>query len=329
MKLLVIGATGQVGHALTHALVGAGHEVSALVRRAEDPALPAAARLIVEPSFTEATFARALAGVDAVVYGVGLPEQFTFDAGVFERVNLGLFQAFTRALEASAVRRLVYISTYEVFQSQGGLIRETHPLADPTTQSPYFAAMTRAYAHATAFAARTGTRLTTIHPAALYGGLNTGDGFTNVIENLLHWRLWNLPVVLPGRFPLVHAQSLAQAVVQSLDHDGAFLVSDGMSCLKDLALALRSLTRSYVPPVVPAGLAYAATAPVEALARLLRFRPMLCQAQLDFITQGTEPLADRAAATLGWRPLPLRDGLRRYLDERELLLARQPATGGR
>lgn len=321
MNILLVGATGQIGYALSYALVNAGHRLTVLVRNNTLPFAPGV-RVVQAPEFTTEVFSPLLADCDCAVYGVGLPEQFAFDTSIFERVNLGLFQTFTQAMERSPLRRLVYLSTYEVFEHRQLQIRETHPIADTATMSPYFRAMTQAYVHATQFAARTGTRLTTIHPAAVYGGLNTGDGFTNVIENLLNWRVWNMPTVLPGQFPLVHADSLAQAIVRALDADGAFLVSDGMHSLKSLAQALRTQARSYVPPQIPAGLAYAATALVEALGRALRFRPMLCKVQLDFITAGLEPLPDRAVQTLGWQPMPLADGLRRYLAERKQLLAR-------
>jgi dihydroflavonol-4-reductase len=316
MNILLIGATGQVGYALSQALVDAGHHLTVLVRRSALQFAPGV-RVVSAPVFTPDTFAPLLAECDCAIYAIGLPEQFTFDASIFERVNLGLFQTFTQAMERSPLRRLVYISTYEVFEHRQMQIRETHPVADTALMSPYFRAMTQAYVHATQFAERTGTRLTTIHPAAVYGGLNTGEGFTNVIENLLNWRVWNLPTVLPGQFPLVHAHSLAQAIVRALGADGAFLVSDGMSSLKTLAQTLRTQTRCYVPPQIPAGLAYAATALVEAIGRALRFRPMLCKAQLDFITAGLEPLPERAVRTLGWQPWPLAEGLQRYLAERE------------
>jgi dihydroflavonol-4-reductase len=326
MKILLIGATGQVGYALTHALAQAGHDTTVLVRNAGQLAFPPGVRVVTEARFTQEGFERLLPQVDCAIYGIGLPEQFTFDAGVFERVNLNLLKTFLAAMEKSALRRLVYVSTYEVFAAQGGLIRESHPQASLEGLTPYFTAMTKAYAEVTAFAARTATKLTTIHPAAVYGGLNTSEGFTNVIENLLNWRLWKLPVVLPGRFPLVHAQSLATAMVSAIKRDveGAHIVSDGMSSLKSLATALRSQTRSYMPPQVPAALAYAATAPVEALGRALHFRPMLCKVQLDFITSGNEPLAARAAQKLDWTPMPLESGLQRYLAERAQLLAAKP-----
>ena len=321
MKILLIGATGQVGYALTHALIAAGHDTTVLVRKVGKLTFPKNVRVVLEPEFNEATFAALLPNMECAIYGVGLPEQFTFDSGIFERVTLNLFKTFLTAMEKSSLRRLVYISTYEVFEAKDGMIRSSHPIAKLNGLSPYFRAMTQAYGEALAFAKRTNTKLTTIHPGALYGGRNTSEGITNVIENLLNWRLWKLPLVMPGRFPLVHADSLATAIVSSLNHDGAFIVSDEMASLKSLSQTLRRLTKSYLPPQVPAGLVYAAIAPLEALGRILHFRPMLCKVQIDFITAGNEPLAERAGQELEWKPLPLEDGLRRYLQDRQKLLA--------
>ena len=52
--------------------------------------------------------------MDWVVYGVGLPEQFALDTGVFDRVNRGILTKFCRPWVATTLRRLVYISTFEV-----------------------------------------------------------------------------------------------------------------------------------------------------------------------------------------------------------------------
>jgi nucleoside-diphosphate-sugar epimerase len=91
MRILILGATGQVGQALTQGL-----------------------------SHTE---------IDHVIYGIGLPEQFLFDNSVFDRVNCQLLRTFLEALRSSGVRRLTYISTYEVFEVIDNEIDETHPVA--------------------------------------------------------------------------------------------------------------------------------------------------------------------------------------------------------
>ena len=68
-------------------------------------------------------------GMDIAIYGVGLPEQFAFDTGMFDRMNLGIFRAFLSALEKTPVRRLVYVSTYEVFRA--GRARSARPMPPP------------------------------------------------------------------------------------------------------------------------------------------------------------------------------------------------------
>lgn len=319
MRWLLVGATGQIGYALAQAMARQGHDLTVLVRDRRLP-FPDAVSVVCEPSFTPQAFARALQGVDGVIYGVGLPEQFAFDTGVFDEVNLGLFRSFLLELEKTPVRRLVYLSTYEVFEPVGGVIRETHASAGLAGMTPYFQAMIKAYALAQAEAARMGLRLTTIHPAAVYGGRDTGDGITHYLENLIRWNVLQMPANVGGRFPVVHAASLAAAILRALDHAGAFLVSDGMTSMPDLARALRRLMRSYVPLTVPRPVAYASAALFEAGARLTGRRPILAKVQVDFIVAGNEPVADKAREVLGFEPVPLERGLAQYLKEREGLL---------
>jgi nucleoside-diphosphate-sugar epimerase len=316
MHILLIGATGQIGYALTQALADSGHQLTVMVRRPPQNAFAANVQVHQVAEFTHAAFCQALQGVDTVIYGVGLPEQFAFDDGIFDRVNLGLFRSFLGALETTPVRRLVYISTYEIFKVIDGTIRESHPVSPLEGMTPCFRAMINAYQLAQDTAARIPLQLTTIHPAAVYGGLNTGDGFTNYLENLVNWRIHKMPANLNGRFPLVHAASLAQAIVQALPHTGAFIVSDGMTSMPEMARALRQQTRSYVPITIPKALAYLSAALLELLSRITRQHPILAKVQVDFITNGSEPIAAKAQQTLGWKPQSLENGLVRYLRER-------------
>ena len=115
----------------------------------------------------------------------------------------------------------------------------------------------------------------------------------------------------------MHVDSLADAVVRALDHTGAFIVSEGMTSLKGVALAVKAeAPHAFVPPVVPRWMAYAAIGAMEHIARWLGWRPILSVSQLDFVTKGDGPLAERAASVLGWRPRTLEAGVRRYLSDR-------------
>jgi nucleoside-diphosphate-sugar epimerase len=325
MKTLLIGATGQVGCALTKAMSRTAHQTSVLVRNRRKQTFPANIKVLESCVFTADAFGHALDGAECVIYGVGLPEQFTFDNQVFQDVNYGLFRLFLDALESSSVRRLVYISTFEVFQSISGVIRESHPIANQGGTTPYFKAMIQAYQMVVECAETMGLALTTIHPAAVYGGINTGDGFTAYIENLLNRRLWRVPVIVDGRFPIVHVDSLAAAVVQALDKPGAYIVSDQMTSLQEIALTLREHARSYIPPTIPLWLARGNTVLLEFFARRLNVQPIMAQVQLEFISKGLEPQVDRACAELGWQPLCLRQGIQKYLQARGSILRQNGA----
>jgi nucleoside-diphosphate-sugar epimerase len=316
MKILLLGATGQVGHALAWALSRAGHQLTILVRKAAGQQLPEAATILERAEFDAQAFASALQGIDHVVYGIGLPEQFLFDDGVFERVNCGLLRTFLGALQGSNVRRLTYISTYEVFETIDGKIDETHPVADESEMTPYFQSMIRAYRIATEFAAANGLTLTTIHPAAVYGGRNTGGGITDYMENLASRNWHKLPFISPSSFPVVHVDSLIDAIVRSLNKPGAYIVSDQMTTLRDIAETMRKQTWSYIPLMVPLWLTMIGIHLIEAVARLLRVKPFASAVQIAFLTKGWRPLPDRAVAALGWTPMPLEEGIRRFLAAR-------------
>lgn len=315
MRILVIGATGQIGYALVPALVRVGHDVTVLVRNARKLPFPDNVTVMERKAFTAGSFAEALDGIEHVIYGVGLPEQFRFDTTAFERVNYTLFETFLSALHTAGLRPLTYISTYEVFEPDASnVIRESHPLADESHMTPYFRAMMRAYRLATAFAAEHNLRLTTIHPAAVYGGIEASSGITTYIDNLVRWKLWKVPVIVPGRFPVVHVDSLADGVIRTLGHPGAYLISDAMTDLHTIATTVRGYVRAYVPPEVPVGLLTPGVRFLEMLARITRRPPIMSRVQIAFITANMEPRTDVIQQTLDWQPVMLNEGIRRYLN---------------
>lgn len=316
MKLLLVGATGQIGTALTMRLAQGEHSLRILVRRAPSPPPPRNVEILERGKFTPAAFAEALADIDLAIYGVGLPEQYAASDDVFDRINRELFESFLGQLERTEIRRLVYISTYEVFEAQDGVIRESHPITDPADFSPYFQAMIAGYEKALEFADRTGVQLTTIHPAAVYGGRNTSWGVTNFVENIVRWKVWNVPVAPPSRFPVVHADNLADAIERSLEHTGPFIVSDEMTSLWQLSGKVRQHARCYRPPVLPLFISGTAIRMMEAGARRFGLRPIMSDSQVKFLTAGYEPRADRAVEQLGWNPWSLEKGLEVYFAQR-------------
>ena len=111
MKLAIIAATGGVGQQLLRQALGAGHDVTAVVRNpAKLPAALGEARIVTadmggpEPAALEA----AIAGTDAVVSGLGPASNSS--AGIATRRT----GAIVSAMHATGVRRLVVISAAPV-----------------------------------------------------------------------------------------------------------------------------------------------------------------------------------------------------------------------
>lgn len=319
MEILLLGATGQIGYSLALMLAKHEHHLRVLVRNRQKLPFPNNVELRESQQFTVEAYKRALEDVELAIYAIGLPEQFTLTKEIFERVNCGLLAKFLEAVEHSTVKHLVYLSTYEVFSSVNNTIRESYPIADASKMTPYFQAMTKAYQMVDAYAADHDLTLTTIHPAAVYGGINTGDGLTSYIEKLLKRQRLRIPMIIGGRFPLVHVDSLADAIIRSFDHSGAFIISDQITQLRQIAVELSQLThqQSVVPPTAPLWLVRSSATLLEIFARTFKVRPLIARVQIEFITNGFEPLTDKAQQELLWTPRLLSDGLTRYLNDRE------------
>jgi nucleoside-diphosphate-sugar epimerase len=312
-NILLIGATGQIGYAIAERIAKTDYKLRILVRNRHKIRFPENIEIIEANEFSPNLFKQALDGADHAIYSVGLPEQFTLDDSIFDRANYGIFRIFLEVIAASTTRNLTYISAYEVFKDVNGSISESHGTADESKMTNYFKSMTKAYRIAVEAAGKTGIRLTTIHPAAVYGGLNTGNGLTNYMENLRKNRFWKVPFIIDGSFPVVHSDSLADAVLRTLDTAGAFIVSDQMASLKAIARSINQQTGSRIPVTVPVWIAYLGTSVLDFVARLLSTHPIMSSVQVKFITAGYEPQSFKIQTETGWVPVGLDEGVKQYL----------------
>ena len=316
MRILILGATGQIGYALAAALSRTEHDVSVMVRNARGLRFPDKIRVIQYLEFSADAFRAGLQDADHVIYGIGLPEQFTFDQAIFETVNCALLRTFLEELRKSDMRGLTYISTYEVFESVNDRIDETHPIADESDMTPYFQSMVRAFRLVVDFAKKNDIRLTTIHPAAVFGGLNTGSGITDFVENLVSGNWHKVPFITKTRFPIIHVGSLADAILKSIGTPGAYIASDQMTSLEEIARMMRVRVGSYVPLAMPLSITRVGVTILESASRLLGVKPIVSAVQLDYLTKGWEPSSDKAIRELSWTPMVLAEGMDRYLSAR-------------
>lgn len=143
MRVVVTGAAGYVGRAVVGELLGAGHEVGALVRRAPTADL-GEVELHHGDLLDEDAVAAAVRGADAVVHLAGLTRvrESVEHPGRFYRVNVGGTATVVEALMSTAaatgaVPRFVLASTGAVYGTP-----KKQPIGEdamPHPQSPYAA----------------------------------------------------------------------------------------------------------------------------------------------------------------------------------------------
>jgi dihydroflavonol-4-reductase len=313
LRALVTGATGKVGGAVARALVARGDEVRALVR---DPdrarsLLPPEVEL-VRGDVTEAeTVAAAVAGRELVFNSMGLPEQWTGDDGIFERVNARGTETVVRAARDAGVRRVVHTSTIDVFHAErGGRFDESRVAAYPKGTAYE---RSKQHAEELAFAARGDVELVVCNPAGVYGPTPAssvsldGELFAPLIAG-------RLPLLPPGGFGVCLDAGVAAGHLLAADRgrDGErYILCDRHVGFAELARAVVDVAgRGRVPRVLPVGLAKAISAAGEAVARAIRKPPLLPRGQLEFFLWDARPDSTKAQEELGWEPTALEDGLR-------------------
>jgi NADH dehydrogenase len=112
MKITLIGGTGFVGGYLVDAMLEAGHQPSLLVREGSESKLmrPTECRLIKGDLEDAEALDKAVRGSDAVIYNVGLLQEFPRRGVTFDEAHSKGVQRTIRACEANGVRRFILMS---------------------------------------------------------------------------------------------------------------------------------------------------------------------------------------------------------------------------
>lgn len=322
MRALVTGATGKVGNAIASALLERGDEVRALVRdpRSAAGVLPNGIEPIKGDATEPATLPAAVEGCELVFNGMGLPEQWVRDEGIFERVNAQGSGNLARAAREAGVRRFVHTSTHDVFHAEQGEHFDETMLADYPKGTAY--ERSKQHAEELVLAERDGMEVVILNPSAVYGpGPAASVSFEkNMFKPLLKKRLPALP---PGATGLVFSPGVAAGHLLAAEKgaDGErYILADTYADFRELAeTVVRVAGRGRVPPRLPVPVARAGAALGEGISRVIRRPPMIPRGQLHYFLWQARPDSSKAQRELGWQPTPLEDGIRRTLSELGLL----------
>lgn len=140
MKVLLLGASGLLGHNVLQQLVADGHEVTALVRRSEGIRLQADGwHTVVGSVLDYPTLCRAAKGCEAVVNCAGTTDMSLPRSEDFMPMNRDLCEMIVRLMEGSGIKRLVHTSTVNTigYGSAGHPANEDAPMQPPFEGSYY------------------------------------------------------------------------------------------------------------------------------------------------------------------------------------------------
>jgi nucleoside-diphosphate-sugar epimerase len=314
VRVLVTGATGKVGHAVTRALLDRGDDVCGLVRSA-DAAIPDGAEPVRGDVRDTESLVQAVRGCELVFNAMGLPEQWLPDESVFHEVNAVGSENVARAARAAGVRRLVHTSTIDVFHApQGGRFDESELAAYPKGTAYE---RSKQEAERLVLDASGGMDVVLVNPAGVYGPGPSGgasleeDFFRPIVRK-------RLPAVPPGGMGVCFTEGVASGHLLAAEKGRPgerYILCDRHVNMREFAHAVvRVAGRGRVPlslrPRVAKGLAFGG----ELLSRGVKRPPLLPTGQLHFLMWNAAPDATKAQQELGWEPTPLDEGLKRTLE---------------
>jgi nucleoside-diphosphate-sugar epimerase len=238
MKVLLLGATGLLGHNVLRRLTDDGHRVVALVRHADAVKLPQGGWETVTGSPLDYdTLSRVAEGCDAVVNCAGTTDMSLRRYEDYLPVNRDLCGLLVRLLDEHGISTLVHTSTVNTigFGTAEKAATEEVPMAPPF-QGSYYADSKREGERIILAAATEGRHVVVVNPGYMLG---PWDVKPSSGQMLLMARGRRLMLAPKGGKAFVHVDDVAQAIVAALDHGQngqryIALNSQGMLSVKQL-----------------------------------------------------------------------------------------------
>jgi len=315
-RILITGATGQVGNAIARRLAGEGAEVRALVRSSKraDVLLEGVEAVIGDVTDPKSLQA-ALDGVGTVYHAAGIPEQWRKDTDEFARVNVEGTRNVVEAALAAGVERFVYTSTDDALVQGPGKEFDESVLNPGPGDTPYQRSKLEADRVVTEALDR-GLPAVFLHPAGVYGpapflvkGLN---------DLLLELAKRKTPMLLPGGMGVAFSEDVADGHVRAAAQapvGARYLLAESFQPLTDIAKAVAAAEpRAKVPPVMPMPIARTVMRVGEGVANMTGKPPLIAKSVLLFLERGARPSGARARSELGWSPTPFTTGVERTLE---------------
>ena len=318
-SILVTGAGGFTGLALTRALVDAGHPVRALVRKpAQVPELERLGAEVLQGDIRDPEIVRRAVEGRAIIYHLaavfrraGVPDS------LYHEVHVDATRRLIEAAASAGARRFVHCSTVGVHGDVAGVgpADESAPMAPGDI---YQRTKLEGEAAAREAATRTGLPLTIVRPGPIYGPADRR--LLKLIGGVARRRFLLLGSGRP-HFQMVYVDDLVAGFRLAAERPEAvgrtyILTGEEAPTLRELVEEIAGVARVPAPrlrlPVWPFWLAGALC---EAVCVPFGVEPPIYRRRVKFFTNNRWFDISRARRELGFSPrVSLREGLRRTLE---------------
>ena len=302
MKVLVTGATGFVGRQVVRQLHEAGHSIRVLARsrntlRAQEAISRYGAEVHHGDVRDAASLNGAVTGVDAVIHLVGIIAEV--GESTFENVHARGTEHIVSVAQRAGVRRFVHMSALGTRPNAASRYHQTKWAAEERVR-------------------QSGLDFTIFRPSLIYG---PQDQFINLFARLIRFS----PVVpLIGspqaRFQPIDLPAVAAAFTrslrepQSIGQTYALCGPEALTLSEIVDRILAVLHRRRLKLHVPPGVARCQAVLCELLfRRLLQKVPPLSRDQLLMLQEDNVGDPQPANELFGLAPVPLREGIAKYL----------------
>jgi dihydroflavonol-4-reductase len=313
-RAVVTGATGFLGRAIVEHLVAAGRPVRAVVR--SDAAAQAVSALGADPVRGDlrhpATLEAAFADCDAVYHAAGVNAFCLPDPRPLYEVNVVGSRAVALAAAGAGVGRLIYTSS-AVTMEPGRVHPQRARGKRREFASEYARSKVEAERAVMQVAEQTGLTVVCVNPASVQGPGRT-SGTARLLIGYLNGRL---PVAVNGPLNVVDVADCTRGHVMAEERGVGgerYLLCGASMTLRDgLELLARITGIEDVPRFLPAWLAYALAAGVEAAGRARNRRSSFCREMVRTLTEGSPYDGTKATRDLGLVYTPIEASMRRTI----------------
>jgi nucleoside-diphosphate-sugar epimerase len=324
MKYLVTGATGFIGGHLIRQLVGAGHDVVALVR---DPTAAMdlhdlGVELVGGDILDRSGLDRATAGADGVFHLAAWYRVGAHDWSAAEAINVQGTRNVLEAARDAGVGKIVYTSTVAVLGDTGRRVVDETYRHDGPWLSEYERTKWLAHYEVAVPMADAGVPLVIVQPGLVYGPgdhSNAGDVFRDYLRR-------RLPVMPDQGACWSHVADTARGHILAMERGRpgeSYILGGECRLWPDVLRLAEEITGVKAPSLtLPPVLARVSALVMKPLAALVRV-PQMYHPETLRVAAGTTYWASDAKARreIGWDPRPLRDGLTETLRAEQAAMA--------